>query len=41
MARSDAPLRQSRALTLLCGVAVIAALYFSRGILLPFALAVL
>jgi len=34
-------LQQSRALTLLCGVAVIAALHFSRGILLPFALAIL
>src|ERR1035437_2972328 len=41
MARSEATLRQSRALTLLCSVAVIAALYFSREILLPFALAVL
>ena len=41
MARSETTLRQSRAITLLCGVAVIAALYFSREILLPFALAVL
>lgn len=41
MARSDATFHQSRALTLLSSVVVIAALYFSRGILLPFALAVL
>ena len=41
MASPDATPRQSRALMFLCGVALIAALYFSRGILLPFALAVL
>ena len=41
MARSETTLYQSRVFTLLCGVAVVAALYFSRGILLPFALAVL
>ena len=32
---------QSRIFTLLCGVLIVAALYFARGILLPFALAIL
>ncbi|MEX2169089.1 MAG: AI-2E family transporter [Pirellulales bacterium] len=32
---------QSRIFTLLCGVVIVAALYFARGILLPFALAIL
>jgi predicted PurR-regulated permease PerM len=41
MARPEAALRQSGAFTLLCCVAVIAALYLAKDILLPFALAIL
>lgn len=41
MARSEAAVYQARTFALLCGVAVIAALYFAKQVLLPFALAIL